>query len=240
LTLLWIHKNYRVYPAFALYILLNMVLGTLAFVIYNRWGFLSESSWRMAWVLQALALCARGVAVAEVCKHMLSRYRGVWALAWRVQLASGFLVLLYSGFAARRGLEFILPKAARGLEMAIATVIVAVFLFVRYYGVEAKAADRTLAIGFCFYSCFSVLNNTVLERFLEGYVPLWNVLGMSAFLASLILWSLALWQRQAEMVPEETLLPMGVYQSLTPQINLRLRSLNDQLWEIWSPKVSRH
>ncbi len=190
--------------------------------------------------MQALVLCARALAVTEVCKHLLSRYRGVWALAWRVLLACAAIVLLYSGLAARHGWAFVLPKAERGLELAIAAVIVGVFLFVRYYGVEAERVDCSLAIGFCLYSCFSVLNNTILERFLDNYVALWNFLGMLAFLASLLLWSWTLRKPQGEALPEETLLPLGVYQSLAPQINLRLRSLNDQLCKIWKPEVTRN
>ena len=240
LVLLGVRRIYRAFPAFSLYILVNLALGISAFVLYSRWGFFSESSWPIAWGMQALVLCARALAVTEVCKHLLSRYRGVWALAWRVLLACAAIVLLYSGLAARHGWAFVLPKAERGLELAIAAVIVGVFLFVRYYGVEAERVDCSLAIGFCLYSCFSVLNNTILERFLDNYVALWNFLGMLAFLASLLLWSWTLRKPQGEALPEETLLPLGVYQSLAPQINLRLRSLNDQLCKIWKPEVTRN
>lgn len=240
MVLLGVRKNYRVFPAFSLYILLNLALGITAFVLYSRWGFFSPSSWPIAWGMQALVLCARSLAVTEVCRHLLSRYRGVWALAWRVLLACAALVLLYSGLAARRGWEFVLPKAERGLELAIAAVIVAAFLFVRYYGVEAKPADRSLAIGFCLYSCFGVLNNTILERFLDNYVPLWNFLGMMAYLASLLLWTWALRKPQDQAAAEETLLPPDVYEAIAPQINLRLRSLNDQLYKLWKPEVTRH
>jgi len=240
LVLLGLRKNYRAFPAFSLYVLLNLTLGISVFALYSRWGFFSRSSWPIAWGMQALVLCARALAVTEVCKHLLSRYRGVWALAWRVLLACVAFVVLYSGLAARRGLGFVLPKAERSLELAIAAAIVAVFVFMRYYGVKAKATDRSLAVGFCLYSCFSVLNNTILERFLDNYVALWNFLGMLAFLASLLLWSWTLREPQGETVPEQTLLPLGVYQSLAPQINLRLRSLNDQLCKIWKPEVTRN
>ena len=238
--LLAVRKNHRAYPAFSLYVFLNLSLGVLAFLIYRRLGFFSNASWRIAWGMQALVLCARGLAVMEVCKHLLARYRGVWALAWRVLLGCAALVLLYSGLAARHGLGFLLPKAARALELAIATVIVAVFVFLRYYRVEAKREDRSIAIGFCLYSCFSVLNNTVLERFLDIYVPLWNFLGMLAFLASTLLWTWALSEPHTEGSREETLLPAGVYQTFAPQFNLRLRLLNEQLLQFWKTGATRN
>ena len=132
LVLLAVRKNYRAYPAFSLYVLLNLVLGILAFLVYSRLGFFSNASWRISWTMQALVICARGVAVMEVCKHLLSHYRGVWALAWRILVGCATLVLLYAGLAAKHDLRFVLPKAARALELAIAAVIVAVFVFLRY------------------------------------------------------------------------------------------------------------
>ena len=237
--LLAVRKNYRAYPAFSLYVLLNLILGALAFLVYRRLGFFSNASWRISWGMQALVLCARGLAVMEVCKHLLSHYRGVWALAWRVLLGCASLVLLYAGLAARHGLGFVLPKAERALELAIAVVIVAVFVFLRYYDVEAKREDRVLAIGFCLYSCFSVLNNTVLERFLDSYVPLWNFLEMLAFFGSMLLWIWALRKPQTAGTPK-TLLPAGVYQTLAPQFNSRLRSLNEQLVRFWKTEATRN
>jgi len=154
-------------------------------------------------------------------------------------LGCASLVLLYAGLAARHGLGFVLPKAERALELAIAAVIVAVFVFLRYYDVEAKREDRVLAIGFCLYSCFSVLNNTVLERFLDSYVPLWNFLEMLAFFGSMLLWIWALRKPQTAGTPK-TLLPAGVYQTLAPQFNSRLRSLNEQLVQFWKAEATRN
>ena len=237
--MLGVRKNYRAYPAFSIYVLLNLVLGVLMFLVYRRWGFFSKPSWLISWGVQALALCARGLAVMEVCKHLLSHYRGVWALAWRILLGCASLVLLYAGLAASHGLKFVLPKAERALELAIAAVIVGVFVFLRYYEVDAKREDRSLAIGFCLYSCFSVLNNTVLERFLDSYASLWNSLGMLAFLPSMRLWTWALRKPQTER-SLKTLLPTGVYQTLAPQFNLRLRLLNEQLVQFWKTEATRN
>ena len=100
--------------------------------------------------------------------------------------------------------------------------------------------DRSLATGLCLYSCFRALNDTVLERYLYGYVMFWSLLGTLAFFASLSLWSWTLRKSRTEAVTRENLLPLGVYQKLAPQINLRLRSLNDQLCKIWKPEVTRH
>jgi hypothetical protein len=65
------------------------------------------------------------------------------------------------------------------------------------------------------------------------------LLGAFAFLASLSLWTWALRKPQSQTESVEILLPRGVYQSLTPEINLRLRLLNEQLSRFW-PAEARH
>ncbi len=240
LVLLAVRKNYRAYPAFTFYIFVNLAQAILLFSMFRRWGYLSRASWLFGWGTQAVTVCARALAVAEICRHVLSRYAGIWALAQRLLLLCAGLVLLYSGLAARHQWQLAFPSADRGLELSIAAVIVLLFLFARYYDVRAERTDRSLAIGLCLYSCFRALNDTILERYLYGYDTLWTILGMLAFFASLVLWSWALRKPRTEIAAEENLLPLGVYQSITPQINLRLRLLNDQLCQIWKPEVTRH
>ena len=239
LLLLAVRRNVRQYPTFAVYLALNLILGTLAFAVYKHWGFFSKPAWGIAWSMQGLVMLIRAAAVWEVCKHLLERYRGIWALAWRVLLLCAALVLVYSAVAARGKLGFMMPKVARGFELAIATVIVGIFAFVRYYRPEVRPADFLLALGFCLYSCFTVLNNTVLERYLDGYVPLWNFLGMVAFFASIAVWAWALRHPQVDTVPQVALIPANVYQANAPQINLRLRKLNETLSKIWRIEVPR-
>jgi hypothetical protein len=240
LVLVAVRRNYRAIPAFSFYLLVNLVVVISTFMLYRWWGLSSPSAWRVAWGMQALVICARALAVVEICRRVLSRYQGIWALAHRVLLVCAGLVLLYSGLAARHQWKLVMPSAQRGLELSMAAVIVVLLLFARYYEVQADPRDRSLAVGLCLYSCFCALNNTILERYLDQYVTIWNLLGMQAFLASQLLWTWALCKPQLEEVAEEELLPGGVYQSLEPQINLRLRSLNDHMYKIWRPEVPRH
>lgn len=233
LVLLAVRKNYRVFPAFSTYTLLNLGLGILALLAYHRWGFSSKLSWRIGWAMQGAVICARALAVAEVCRHVLGRYRGIWALAWRVLLLCAVLVLFYS-LAAGHVSGLAVLAADRALELAIATVVAGTFLFARYYDVQVRPAEHALALGFFLFSCFNVLNNTILEHYLLRYVAFWNPLGMFVFLLALLVWTWALRKRQAT-VPEQVLFSLGVYKSMTPEVNLRLRSLNDSLSEFFKP-----
>lgn len=239
LALLAVRKNYRAYPAFAFYIFVNLALGAVLFSAYRRWGFHSKASWLFGWGMQCLVLGARALAVAEVCRHFLSRFPGIWALAKRLLSVCAGLVLLYSSLAVRHDWKLAPPTVDRGLELSIAAVIVILFLFARYYDLRPARADRSLAIGFCVYSCFRVLNDTISDRYLSDYEALWSFLGTLAFLASLLLWFWALRKTRTETVLETDLLPVGLYQAFAPQINLRLRTLNDQLCKIWKTEVPR-
>src|SRR5437879_10272923 len=210
LVLLTVRKNYRAYPAFTFYIAMSLTQAALLYAVYRRWGYSSLASWSVAWGSQAATICARAVAVAELCRHSLSRYLGIWALAKRILLLCAGLVLLYSGVAARHQWKLALPSAERALELSIATAIVVLFLFTRYYDVRIESADRLLVTGFCLYSCFRALNDTIADRVLYRYSEVWIFMGMLAFFVSLSLWSSALRKPLTATAPKENLLPLEV------------------------------
>jgi len=60
---------------------------------------------------------------------------------------------------------------------------------------------RLLAVGLCLYSCVAVLNDAILERWVNRYVFFWNLLGMAAFLGCLLLWSWAFRRRAPQTAP---------------------------------------
>ncbi len=239
LLLLAVRKNVRIYPAFSLYVLLNLATGVLAFFMYRVWGFTSPVSLRIAWGMQGTVIFARALAVAEVCKHLLARYRGIWALASRFLLVCAVRVVLYSTVASKPIWALAVLAGDRAVELAIAVVIVGVLLFARYYHVQVNPADRSLAVGLCLYSCFCVLHNTAVENYFRRFAAFWNLLGMLAFLASLLVWTWALRKPQTETVSEAELLPQGIHQSVAPQINLRLRSLNERLSQLLKPEATQ-
>jgi hypothetical protein len=238
-ALLLARENYRVYPVFTGYIFVNLAQAASFYFASRRWGYSSRNMWLFGWSSEAVVTVARSLGVTELCRHMLARYQGVWGLAWRVLCAAALVVLVYSSFAARRKWEMALPAVDRSLELSIAVAVVLLLLFVRYYEVPATAADRYLAAGFCLYSCFSVVNNTFLDRYLYPYSELWNLLGILSFLASLLLWTWAVRKPQTGPRTENVVLESGAYESLAPEINARLRALNEKLGRFWKPKGPR-
>lgn len=228
-ALLVYRKNHRVFPLFFLYMLLNFFQGIVLFNAYNAWGFFSREAIKIAWSAQGLVSLARAAAVAEICYLVLAKFRGIWRLAWRLLAAAATLVALFTLASSRGSWQVAILNLDRGLALVMATVIVLLFVFVRYYEVVVHSSVRTLAIGFFLYSAFRVLDDSILERWWHAFGPLWNVIGTLTFLASLLLWAWALRQKQQHAMPEPELLPEDRYHSSSPAINARLRNLNERL-----------
>jgi hypothetical protein len=154
-------------------------------------------------------------------------------------LATVGLVLVYAWGVSRPNWQQAILSTDRGLELAIAVAILILFLFVKYYEIVVETTVLYLSTGLFFFSVFSVLNNTILENWLHSYATLWNLLGTLAFVASLLLWIWAVREKQPETPSEPELMPQSAYRTLAPQINLRLRNLNEQLSQIWHVEGKR-
>jgi hypothetical protein len=233
LVVLIARQNVSIHPAFTFYVFMTLAQSGLLFLAITGSGFWSASSWKVGWFTQCLVLAARGFAVAELCKHILGRFRGVWLMARWTIFASGLIALGYALIVGFRKWTLMLTTAELGIELAIAAVIVSLLLFARYYEIEVDQPFRSLAIGLCLYSCVAVLNDTVLEHWLNGYVSLWNKFGMLAFFACLLLWTQALRHSVPQAAADPLLLDRSVYLQVMPEVNGRLRALNEQLIQFW-------
>lgn len=230
-------RNYKPFPLFFAYIVAVLIQNLVFALCYRLWGFNSPVTFRITWSTQSLVTLARAMAVAEICHRMLARFRGIWGLAWRLLLGAAAFIALYAWALSRGSWPYAILNLDRGLELAMASVIVFLFVFARYYDVETGPDIRTAATGFFLYSSFRVVNDTILERWLSHYATLWNLLGTLSFLASLLLWTWAF--RRAETVAEPELVPGNLYRTLAPEINARLRELNEQLGHFWHPEGKR-
>jgi hypothetical protein len=244
LCLLIFHRNIRSFPYFAAYLLANFTRAVILHLAYGAWGMDSWPSYFVAWGSEAGLACLRALAVAELCRRLLGHYRGIWSLAWRVLLSCAVLIVGYSAIDAASAPQHSLAQgviaANRAIELAVAAVIVVLFAFLRHYQVASDPAIRSLALGFCAYSCVSVVNFTILDKFVNAYLPVWNFLGVFTYLACLTLWAWAL--RKAIVVPpfgSPSLFAKAVYQRISPEVNAQLRTLNDQLSQFWKTEEPR-
>jgi len=241
LCLLIFNRNIRSFPYFAAYLFVNLTKAVALQLAYPAWGMDSWAAYFVAWGWEAVVACLRALAVAELCRRLLGHYRGIWSLAWRVLLSCVVLIVTYSAIdvvsAPKHSLAQGVIAANRALELAVAAVIVGLFLFMRHYQVACDPAIRSLALGFCVYSCVSVVNFAILEKYIDTYLPVWNLLGVFTYLICLTMWSWAL--RKTIPVPSfgsTSLFAKIVYQRISPEVNAQLRGLNGQLSQFWRLK----
>src|SRR5271170_7103415 len=87
------HKRF---PAFFSYVCVDFLQAMILMGAYSIWGFSWARSELFGWTTQGVVLCARGLAVAEVCWNLFGQFSGIWALARRVLVSCALFVALYS------------------------------------------------------------------------------------------------------------------------------------------------
>jgi len=227
------------YPGLSAYLLVNILQSCLLIVTYRLWGIDDSRAEQLAWISQIPVLVMRAWAIADICRLLLARYRGIWGLAWRVLLTLAAGLIVFSIFSAGRQWDHAVLKASASLELTTVVFLITLFLFARHYGITASPAIRALALGFLTYSSFTVLNHKILEHLSDRYVAEWQLFGTLPFLASVGMWLWAVRQPVAQTAAGVTLLPRDVYYALTPEFNLRLRLLNERLNRLWNPEGHR-
>ena len=234
LVVLLRRKLQKTHLAFLIYIAATILQSALAATVYYEWGLRSPIASNAIWASQGVLICLRFSAVFEMASRALSAYRGIWGLAMRLLSAMALATLAYSMLIARKQLAVLVIGLDRGLELAIAVFVVGLLLFARYYLLPVQPLDRALAIGFCMYSCFYVINDSLFEKYLDSYLGLWGYLDVLTFLVSLLIWVKAVraYSRVASTVPEPQQIPAGVYGTISPELNFRLKHLNDQVAQL--------
>jgi hypothetical protein len=233
-------KLYRSHPAFTFYILVAILESAIVAASYRLFGLSSMLSFNIAWGTQAVVICARAFAVVEIARRVLADYPGIWALANRVLFVLGFCVLGYSIAASEREWTHAVLKADRAVELCIASFIVGLVLFVRYYRVPMNNLERMLAIGFCLYSCFFVINDSILVTWFAATGLLWNYLDMLTFLASLTLWIGAVSKySESPILTTPAPLTAELHGQFSRKLNARLHALNNRLDHLFRSEEPR-
>jgi hypothetical protein len=217
--------------AFTFYIAIAIAQSALAAFVYWRWGMQSGIASEVIWASQGIVICFRFWTVLETTARILSGYQGIWALAKRLLWVTGICTVSYALFVSKKQINSLVLSLDRGVELAIAAFLVAMLLFARYYLLPVRPLDRALALGLGLYSCFYVINDSLFEQYLNSYLQLWGYLDVLTFLASLLIWLYAVhaYSNFAIAAPEAKQIPERIYENLSPEINYRLKNLNDQI-----------
>ena len=239
LVRIFFHRMYRRYPFFTFYLGANLLQTAALSYLYQSYGFRSTHGYRCAWATQAFVVVARGFAAAEVSYRILGKFKGVWALAMRILIACGAIVLVSTLYFGTRSYQLAVITLEMSLEAFIATWIVGLLLFARYYAVPVEPAAGMVGLGLGLLSCCRLLNDLVFERHVQAYLGVWNYVSGATFLGILLLWNWYLRGPAIQTVRDPQLNTLQVYQSLIPQVNRKLAELNQQLSQFWrteSPK----
>jgi hypothetical protein len=240
LALLVMRKLYTSRPAFFIYVVAAVMESGFVAYLYFYHGRHSAATYYAAWAAQGAVVCFRWLAIIEIAKNAFAPYPGIWALVGRLLFFLSVCVFIYSVATTGNEPRIKVLTADRAVELCAAVFIVALFIFLRYYRVPIDPLDRFLAIGFCLYSCFGVVNDSLFQHWHLKTGPLWDYLGQLTFLASLMLWLGAVKKHspKRETVPQPVLTP-EMYGELSQKLNSRLHGLNHRLDQLFRSGDSR-
>jgi hypothetical protein len=236
--------HYRKFPFFTSYIALNICQAVFLYVVYNRYGDTSHEAYVAAWRSEAITLLARLLATIEVLRLAMISYRGIWGLAWRLLAATSLLVLIFVCVASRGNMRWAMIEADRDYNLIFATALVACLALIRYYLISIDSIYKTLLATFCFYSCIKILINTILQGFLYTQFAqseiIWQIVTTFAYLIILAYWAAALAHPLPAIKAQRAVLPVSVYQRISPEIHFQLQAINKQLMNLLRLEGPRH
>jgi hypothetical protein len=238
LILLFAKGNFRKLPFFTVYVGLNLCQVAFLVVVYSVWGPKTPTGMILAWYSECVTLLAQALATTEILKATLRPYQGIWGLVWRALAFTSILVVLIVALATHGdwvGAGWF--ELNRGYHLTFAAAVIACLLLVRYYSIQVPAAYKMILGGFCLYSCTEILIHTVLESFVNkassAYEPIWQSSTTLSFLVVLFIWVAAL-SKPLPVEARQAAPPLNsLYQRLSPEINERLRELNEKLLRLW-------
>jgi hypothetical protein len=125
----------------------------------------------------------------------------------------------------------------RGLELNIAIVLTLFLLIANRYKIQMERVPFIIAFGLCMHSAFLILNNTLLQHWLNlgNYFSWWNNAQMVSFQVALAIWLFALKSPLPETQPAPTLLPRETYHLYKRLIGQRLKNLDRNIQEVMKP-----
>ena len=230
----------QVYPLFFAYLVSTILQSIAVAVLYRASNLDKVTTWDIAWSTQGVVVFLRGLVLLELSRKVLSGYVGIWALARVILLGVAAFVIAYDLLLSQDQWRWLIMNGVRGLELAMAAVIVTMLMFARYYRIPVHPMQRSLAVGLCLYSIFYVVNYSLLERVLQEYAVVWNFLGIFAFIASLLVWIAAVTRySESEAVAFPTVISPELHGKLSAEVNTRLLLLNRQLIQLLHLKDRR-
>src|SRR5262249_28807161 len=137
--------------------------------------------------------------------------------------------------------DWTLIVVSRGFHLTFTVATISCLLLIRFYEIPVHHVYKALLSGFCLFSCGMIVADTLVPLLVAHrnarYTEIWNSLGLAVFVIVQVLWAVAL--RQPVAVPHNRAVLPATYARFSPEINLRLRALNDLLCKLWRVEAPR-
>jgi hypothetical protein len=238
LILLFAKGSFRKLPFFTVYVALNLCQVAFLVFVYSTWGPDSPTGRILAWYSECVTLLAQALATTEILKVTLRPYQGIWGLVWRALTFTSAVTVLIVALAGRGAWVVAMWfELNRGYHLTFASAVIVCLLLVRYYSIQVPAAYKMILGGFCLYSCTEILIHNVLQSLAKeaflAYQPIWQSSTVLSFIVVLFIWVAALWKPLPVEARQAAPPSDSIYQRVSPEINERLRELNEKLLRLW-------
>jgi hypothetical protein len=236
-TLLFWKRDFRRLPILTTYVALNLCQAAFLLFLYSRPGASFETLKDSAWISEAATLLFQALAAMEAIRLVLKPYEGIWGLAWRLLATICVVLVALIVKHAAGDYNWAILEADRGYHFVFAAAVVACFLIIRYYSVAVPAPYKILLAGFCFYSCTTILATAFFQWIWWGssanYETIWQFITVFSFAVVQVTWVAALRKPLPAPIRPMALSSNDIYEQLSPEIDQRLRLLNQKLMRVW-------
>ena len=227
-------KTFDNFPFFVIYVLLSALRSISLWGVYRWAGYGSRMASDVFWVTEAMQLTCRVSVCAELCWKVLGKYPKLFRyLAIEVLVTTSAGVAVYTTVDSLRVIlqvTHLVLALERGIEFAIAVVLISLLLIALRYGIVLQRAPMLLVSGLCFYSFVQVVDISFV-RWLADNFPLWNDIRLVSFHVALLLWILALVKKDSVPDKRPVALSAQVYNRHVDIVARQLQELNEELEE---------
>lgn len=220
-------------PVFTSYLFVILITEIIRWGAYADAGPASNLYIASYWSTQGALIVLRGFVVAEICREAFGNSEGVWKLCRIILMVVAGVLCGHAVVADWHMRTFgrLVTVGEKDLELAILGTLVLAFIFARYYRIQIDRMIGLVAAGLIFYSAVQVVNSELLRAYLDYYFT-YRMIVYNSFGVSMLLWLIAVWKPVADRAGSAATLDPRTYSEVMPEVNLRLRQLNDRLLEI--------
>lgn len=185
------------YPLFYTYVAVVLAVDLARFIVYT----LHPSAWTMFyWSTQFVSVLVGYAVILEILKQALDPYRG--AERFGRYLVLGIFALTFAFVAFRSATRPNWSPAAttveleRDLRAVQVVVLMAILAVIFYFRIVIGRNLKGIIVGYGFFIGINVTNLAFRSYIGSGYHPVWEFVKSYSYVASLIVWAVALWSYQ--------------------------------------------